>query len=224
MLYKFGKVVSPFCSFCMKQPETSIHLFHTSTRCSVKNVFLEISQDSQENTCTRVSFLIKLQAEDRCFPVNFANFLRTPFLKEHLRSLLLSHLRLSLQDLLIILLITPQSAIFGFTNHEANFQLINYFLLVFKYFVYNVRENGSPDLNILKRNINKGSNIEMKTTSRKKKIYFEIYRGAMGGRMGIVISLCYFFFFQFVLNIGCCLFFLFISCINFSCLAGFSFI
>ena len=27
-------------------------------RCSVKNVFLKISQNSQENTCTRVSFLI----------------------------------------------------------------------------------------------------------------------------------------------------------------------
>ena len=33
-------------------------------RCSVKKVFLEISQNSQENTCARVSFLIKLQASD----------------------------------------------------------------------------------------------------------------------------------------------------------------
>ena len=31
-------------------------------RCSVKKVFLEISQISQENTCARVSFLMKLQA------------------------------------------------------------------------------------------------------------------------------------------------------------------
>ena len=31
-------------------------------RCSVTKVFLEISQISQENTCARVSFLIKLQA------------------------------------------------------------------------------------------------------------------------------------------------------------------
>ena len=29
-------------------------------RCSVKKVLLEISQNSQENTCGRVSFLIKL--------------------------------------------------------------------------------------------------------------------------------------------------------------------
>ena len=31
--------------------------------CSVKKVFLEISQNSQENTCVRPSFLIKLQAK-----------------------------------------------------------------------------------------------------------------------------------------------------------------
>ena len=31
-------------------------------RCSVKMMFLEISQNSQKNTCARVSFLIKLQA------------------------------------------------------------------------------------------------------------------------------------------------------------------
>ena len=30
-------------------------------RCSIKKVPLEISQNSQENTCARVSFLIKLQ-------------------------------------------------------------------------------------------------------------------------------------------------------------------
>ena len=31
-------------------------------RCSLKKVFFEISQNSQENSCPRVSFLIKLQA------------------------------------------------------------------------------------------------------------------------------------------------------------------
>ena len=30
-------------------------------RCSVKKVFLKISQNLQENTCTRVPFLIKLR-------------------------------------------------------------------------------------------------------------------------------------------------------------------
>ena len=45
--------------------------------CSVRKVFSEILQNSQENTCARVSFLIKFQAED------FAKFLRTAFLTEH---------------------------------------------------------------------------------------------------------------------------------------------
>ena len=51
-------------------------------RCSVKKVFLEISKNLQENTCVRVSFLIKLQASGLKFP-------RTPFPTEHLRWLLL---------------------------------------------------------------------------------------------------------------------------------------
>ena len=35
-------------------------------RCSLKKVFLETSQNSQENTCAIVSFLIKLQAGELC--------------------------------------------------------------------------------------------------------------------------------------------------------------
>ena len=66
-------------------------------RCSVKKVFLGILQNSQESTCTRVSFLIKSRAatllkkrlRHRCFPVNFAKFLSTPFVIEHLCRLLL---------------------------------------------------------------------------------------------------------------------------------------
>ena len=83
-------------------------------RCSVKKVFFEISQNSQENTCAEVSFLIKLQAcyhhietsqlicydgnmpatlkketSAQVFSVNFVKFLRTPFLKDHLWWLLL---------------------------------------------------------------------------------------------------------------------------------------
>ena len=58
-------------------------------RCFVNKVFLEISQNSQENTCVRVSLLIKLQASNfikketlaQVFPVKFAEFLRTPFLQ-----------------------------------------------------------------------------------------------------------------------------------------------
>ena len=63
-------------------PGRSIH-----RRCFVKNMFLEISQNLQENACTRASFLIntlvKKRLWHRCFPVNFAKFLRTPFLQKN---------------------------------------------------------------------------------------------------------------------------------------------
>ena len=61
-------------------------------KTSVKEMFLKNSKNSQENTYSRVSFLIKLQASGRpvtllkkrlwhrCFPVNFVKFLRTLFL------------------------------------------------------------------------------------------------------------------------------------------------
>ena len=61
-------------------------------RCSVKKMFLENSQNSQENTSARASFLIKLHATrlcHRCFSVNFVKFRGTPFATEHLWWLLL---------------------------------------------------------------------------------------------------------------------------------------
>ena len=63
--------------------------------CSVKKVLLEISQNSQENTCVWDSFyaiLLKKSLWHRCFLVNFEKFLMTPLLTEHLRWLLLIYL------------------------------------------------------------------------------------------------------------------------------------
>ena len=79
-------------------------------RCSSKYVFLKIPQNSKENTCVRVSFLMQMQINckfsanqltgfymmgpatllkkrlwHRCFPVNFAKFLRTLFFYRPLR-------------------------------------------------------------------------------------------------------------------------------------------
>ena len=58
--------------------------------CSTKYVFLNISQNSQESTCTGVSSLKKLRAsslelyqkilQSSCFPVNFVKCLRTVIL------------------------------------------------------------------------------------------------------------------------------------------------
>ena len=69
-------------------------------RCSVKKVFLKDSQNSQESTCSG-SLVSSFKPEEyfgterhkrpwyRCFPINFAKFLRTPFFIEHLRWLVL---------------------------------------------------------------------------------------------------------------------------------------
>ena len=45
--------------------------------CSVKKEFLKLSQNSQENTCARVSFLTKVFSGTENFSVNFAKFLKT---------------------------------------------------------------------------------------------------------------------------------------------------
>ena len=53
---------------------------NSQRRRSITKVFLEIPQNSQENACARVS-LLKKRLWRRCFPVNFAKFLRAPFLQ-----------------------------------------------------------------------------------------------------------------------------------------------
>ena len=115
MLYKFGKKVSPLCSFCMEESERPIHLFHS---------------------CTKTNFLW-------------------------------TQLQHSFQNVLIIPPITPQSAIFGFTDHKLNYHLINHILLIFKYYVYKTRENSSLDLKVLKRNIHEIKNIEKQISLNK---------------------------------------------------------
>ena len=90
---------------------------------SKKKTTLEISQNPQENTCVRVSFLIKLQAwglrpatlfkkdSGRCFLRIFAKFLRTAFLIEHLWWLLLAGEYLHICTFLLEIMITKASCV-----------------------------------------------------------------------------------------------------------------
>ena len=65
-------------------------------RCSIRKVFLKILQNSQENTCTRVLFLIKLQAEAcnfikketlaQVFSCEFCEIFKNTFFTGHLRA------------------------------------------------------------------------------------------------------------------------------------------
>ena len=63
----------------------------------------------------------------------------------------------SFQNKLISPLITPQSAIFEFTDHKVHYYLINHILLVFEYYVYRTRKSGTLDLKVLKTNMHKTS-------------------------------------------------------------------
>ena len=73
--------------------------------CSIKTVFFEILQNSQENNCARAFFnkvaglwpasLLKKRHWYKSFPVNFAKFLRTSFVTEHLWWLLLTTVNIS---------------------------------------------------------------------------------------------------------------------------------
>ena len=65
----------------------SSNIRNSHQRCSIKNVSSKIQENSQENTCVRVSFLIKRHWHI-CFPMNFAKFLRTRCLQNTSRRLL----------------------------------------------------------------------------------------------------------------------------------------
>ena len=65
------KKPKPFIKFLTRSLIKAIFIEHSTEaaarRCSVKYVFLEISQNSQENTCARVSFLIKLKTNKQLY-------------------------------------------------------------------------------------------------------------------------------------------------------------
>lgn len=64
---------------------------------------------------------------------------------------------------------------FEFTYHKVNHHLINYLLLVFKCYIYKIRENGSLGLQVLKINSHKKKNIEKQVSLNKaeKQKHFE---------------------------------------------------
>ena len=55
-------------------------------RCSIKKVFLKLSQNSQENACARVSFSIKLHAEAQVLSYEFCEIFKNICFIEHLQT------------------------------------------------------------------------------------------------------------------------------------------
>ena len=122
MLFKFGKVTSPQCSFCKLHDETVMHLFYD---CIIA--------------------------------------------KE-----LWNQLKSVLSKNLIFPICTPQSAIFGFWDLDANEHLIlNQLLLIFKMYISNARTTGYLSISYLLIYITGIKDTEKKlcenNTKRRKK-------------------------------------------------------
>ena len=85
----FFKKFSEFVTFVILLRISLLEVI--AQRCSVKTGFLEICLNSQGQTCARLrpATLLKKRLWQRCFPVNFAKILRTPFFTEQFRWLLL---------------------------------------------------------------------------------------------------------------------------------------
>ena len=120
------------------------------------DVLLQMLQYSRASTCAGVSFSpIKKRPQYRCFPVNIAKFLRTSFLIEHLRWLLLKD---SIMDYLLESFQIVENCI---SNQNLNISIkkgneacisVLWFLLNVQYIMLNKFNKDSlrqPDLKIL---------------------------------------------------------------------------
>ena len=112
--------ISTFKSFdfiaIVKTTRRPVNVRSSHQRWSIKRVFLEILQNWHENNCANVPFFNKVaglrpttllikRLWQRCFPENLAKFLRTPFLTEHLRWLLLMVLSTPLTSAITLVVI-----------------------------------------------------------------------------------------------------------------------
>ena len=68
-----------------------------------------------------------------------------------------------------ILLLTPQSAICGFYSLKENFHIVNHLLILYKYFIYNARDNGKTSYANFKIVIINTSNTERKLSENEPK-------------------------------------------------------
>ena len=89
-------------------------------RCSVKKVFLQFSQNSQENTYGRISFLIKLQASSKFQ----ANFIKKPTSAEFIEHLWLLFLTLIICSVKVLCIWDENTFIENFHTNYSFFNCI----------------------------------------------------------------------------------------------------
>ena len=103
-------------------------------------MFLETLQNSQENTLVGLSLLIKPARNQRlwhrCFPVNFAKLLRTPFLQNTSGRLLLSKTWLALQFSIFLVSSFIENLLLFITFQQKNEIKEENTLMEFKYLLF----------------------------------------------------------------------------------------
>ena len=103
-------------------------------------MFLETLQNSQENSFVRLSLLIKPARNQRlwhrCFPVNFAKLLRTPFLQNISGRLLLSKTWLALQFSIFLVSSFIENLLLFITFQQKNEIKEENTLMEFKYLLF----------------------------------------------------------------------------------------
>ena len=123
-----------------------------------ENVFFNILHNSQENTCARVSFLIKKRLWLRCFPVNFfAKFLRRLFYRKPLGDCFW-------QLLLIFQIISKKLNVFSVVLYFKSIFFININILLILF------QSVETQMHVLLESVTprlKGKNLSLQCTSNK---------------------------------------------------------
>ena len=105
-------------------------------RCSLKKVFLKnFTKFSGRHLCWSLFFnkvsgmrsttLLKERLQQRCFPVNFVKFLRTPFLQNTSRQLLLFVINLTVSYSKKVLYIYSNLLLLGKSTKTHNFAIFS---------------------------------------------------------------------------------------------------
>ena len=125
-----------FQNFFLYKKSTKINLLYRSShqRCSLKKVFLKnFIKFTGKHLCwslffnkvsgLRPSTLLKKRLQQRCFPVNFLKFLRTPFLQKTSQRLLLFVIHLTVSFCEEVLYIYSNLLLLEKSTKTDNFML-----------------------------------------------------------------------------------------------------
>ena len=128
MLFRFGKIDSPLCSFCEMIDETPLHLFYNYTK--IKLLWSQLKEFISNET-------------------------------------------LSIPSL------APQSSILGHIELSDDYLLINHLILIYKFYIYNSRNRGYPNIENLKQLLIKLKGLRKKLANMNLKKDLSVLRNGV---------------------------------------------